>query len=316
MTTLPRHPGFDGLMTLSRREGVDIRPTLLRVLTDLYVQAPSHSVEEERQFVALASRLIDEVDDATRAAVRARLSIYVRTPPAIAEKLKLRAPPPRRSAPAPDFDAISQPPPAPSPAPAPAATLSMQPDDASELNRMFFAAVGGERLEILRKLEQSPLRPAPRIEAQRAARALAALEKMALEADMLGFIRELAHVLILPEKMAERIVQDPAGEPLALACRAIGMGSEGFERVLLFLDPELGASVQRVYRLSRLYDTLSERLALVMLAAWRGTNAAALRPARHQALLHDDERARARMAPGLDRAPVAQPGTGRIRAKS
>ena len=25
-------------MTLSRREGVDIRPTLLRVLTDLYVQ--------------------------------------------------------------------------------------------------------------------------------------------------------------------------------------------------------------------------------------------------------------------------------------
>ena len=80
MTTPPMFPGFDGLMTLSRREGVDIRPTLLRVLTDLYVQASSHTDEEERQFVELASRLIDQVDDATRAAVRARLSIYPRTP--------------------------------------------------------------------------------------------------------------------------------------------------------------------------------------------------------------------------------------------
>ena len=53
MTTSPLFPGFDGLMTLSRREGVDIRPTLLRVLTDLYVQASVHSEEETRQFVEL-----------------------------------------------------------------------------------------------------------------------------------------------------------------------------------------------------------------------------------------------------------------------
>ena len=67
-------------MTLSRREGVDIRPTLLRVLTDLYVQAPKHTPDEERQFVELTSRLIEQVDDATRAAVRARLAIYPGTP--------------------------------------------------------------------------------------------------------------------------------------------------------------------------------------------------------------------------------------------
>ena len=80
MTTPLLFPGFDGLMTLSRREGVDIRPTLLRVLTDLYVQASAHSDDEERQFVELTSRLIDEVDDATRAVVRARLAIYPGTP--------------------------------------------------------------------------------------------------------------------------------------------------------------------------------------------------------------------------------------------
>src|SRR5213080_1390728 len=90
MTAAPLFPGLDGLMTLSRREGVDIRPTLLRVLTDLYVQASAHSADEERQFVELTSRLIDQVDDATRAAVRARLAIYPATPAEIMDKLGLR----------------------------------------------------------------------------------------------------------------------------------------------------------------------------------------------------------------------------------
>ncbi|MGY4290841.1 hypothetical protein ACVWXO_010107 [Bradyrhizobium sp. LM2.7] len=90
MTKSP-FPGFDGLMTLSRREGVDIRPTLLRVLTDLYVHASSHSEDEQRQFVELATRLIDQVDDATRAAVKARLAIYPSTPAPIMQKLGLTA---------------------------------------------------------------------------------------------------------------------------------------------------------------------------------------------------------------------------------
>ena len=57
MTAAPLFPGFDGLMTLSRREGVDIRPTLLRVLTDLYVQTNAHTDDEVRQFVELTSLL-------------------------------------------------------------------------------------------------------------------------------------------------------------------------------------------------------------------------------------------------------------------
>src|SRR5882724_3960964 len=95
MTTSPLFPGFDGLLTLSRREGVDIRPTLLRVLTDLYVQTSAHTGDEERQFVELTSRLIDQVDDATRAVVRARLSVYPGTPVAIMNKLGLRPSSPR-----------------------------------------------------------------------------------------------------------------------------------------------------------------------------------------------------------------------------
>src|SRR6202142_526615 len=90
MTRPPLFPGFDGLMTLSRREGVDIRPTLLRVLTDLYVQASAHSDDEARQFVELTSRLIDQVDDTTRAAVRARLAIYPGTPAEVMKQLGLK----------------------------------------------------------------------------------------------------------------------------------------------------------------------------------------------------------------------------------
>src|SRR5579862_7611108 len=99
MTASPLFPGFDGLMTLSRREGVDIRPTLLRVLTDLYVQAARHSPDEQRQFVELTSRLIDKVDDATRAAVRARLAIYPGTPVEIMAKLGLKPADPDRQIP-------------------------------------------------------------------------------------------------------------------------------------------------------------------------------------------------------------------------
>src|ERR1700686_3676801 len=99
MTTPAPFPGFDGVMTLSRREGVDIRPTLLRVLTDLYVQASTHTQDEARQFVELTSRLIDQVDDATRAAVRARLAVYPGTPAEVLGKLGLKPSSPDRRVP-------------------------------------------------------------------------------------------------------------------------------------------------------------------------------------------------------------------------
>ena len=51
-------------------DGVDIRPHR-RVLTDLYVQKPVHSPEEETQFVELALGLVDAVDTQARATVAA-----------------------------------------------------------------------------------------------------------------------------------------------------------------------------------------------------------------------------------------------------
>jgi len=312
MTAAPLFPGFDGLMTLSRREGVDIRPTLLRVLTDLYVQTSAHSADEERQFVELTSRLIDQVDDATRAAVRARLAIYPATPAEIVDKLGLR-----RSSPGeilPLASAIAAAPTSEPVVKAPteaqlrmASTLSMRPNDAAEISDMFFAAGASERATILHNLADTPLKASARIPAARAARALHILEMAAFAEDTENFAIELGEALILPQRIAEQVVHDPGGEPLACAARALDMPSAAFQRVLLFLNPEFGSSVHNVYRLSRLYDRLSERSALVMLAAWRGSTMAVTR-AKYRAALYDDERHRARAAPSQTR-PTVQPGT-------
>jgi len=192
MTAAPLFPGFDGLMTLSRREGVDIRPTLLRVLTDLYVQTSAHSADEERQFVELTSRLIDQVDDATRAAVRARLAIYPATPAEIMDKLGLRRSHPGQDLPlaAPIAAAPASEPTVTAPTEAQlriASTLSMRPNDAAEISDMFFAAGASERALILHNLDDTPLKASPRIPAARAARALHILEMAAFAEDTENF---------------------------------------------------------------------------------------------------------------------------------
>ena len=305
MTTSPPFPGFDGLLSLSRREGVDIRPTLLRVLTDLYVQTQAHSADEEQQFVELTSRLIDEVDDATRAAVRGRLAIYPAAPIVILHKLGLRP------------GSADQPMPLAAPLPAEllqsahdplasAASLSMQPKDAAELAEMFFRAASSERAAILHNLTRTPLKPAARIPHARAERAIDALQMAAFVSDLDNFTSELGESLILAQRIAEQIVEDAGGEALACALKALDMPGVVYERVLLFLKPEIGQSVHAVFRLSRFYHRLSEHAALIMLASWRGAAMATAARPKHRPALYDDERQRAR---GTARSlPQAAPG--------
>ncbi|MDD1517888.1 MULTISPECIES: DUF2336 domain-containing protein [Bradyrhizobium] len=305
-------PGFDGLMTLSRREGVDVRPTLLRVLTDLYVQTSTHSDDEQRQFVELATRLIDQVDDATRAAVKARLAVYPQTPVPILQKLGLVATHEGRRVP------LAREIPAPPRTPASArvlteaeqrmaANMAMQPKEAAEIHDMFFRAGASERALILHNLAQTPLKAAPRIPTVRAKRAIQILEMAAIAGDVENFTFELGDSLILPSRVAAQIVDDAGGEALAIAARALDMPSPVFQRILLFFKPEIGTSVNTVYRLSRLYDRLAERSALVMLAAWRGSTLAVTR-AKYQSALHDGERQRARAGASQTR-PGVQPGS-------
>ena len=188
-----------------------------------------------------------------------------------------------------------------------ASNLSMQPKDAAEICEMFFRADASERALILHNLPETPLRASARIPTRRAARAIETLEMAAFAADIENFTLELGEALILPARIAAQVVNDPGGEPLACAARTLDMPSAVFQRVLLFLNPAFGSSVNTVYRLSRLYDRLGERSALIMLAAWRGSAMAVTR-AKYRPSLYDDERNRARAVPAQTR-PVIQPGS-------
>ena len=80
MNPPPAFAGLEDLLGLGHGDGIDMRPTLLRVLTDLYLQRPTHSLDDERYYTELALRLIDAVDMQQRAALAARLAPYPSAP--------------------------------------------------------------------------------------------------------------------------------------------------------------------------------------------------------------------------------------------
>ncbi len=267
MPTSAAYSPLDSLFDLACRDGVDIRPTLLRVLTDLYVQKKSHSTEEEAQYVELALGLIDDVDAPTRAMVTARLEAYPAAPAAVLSRLR--------------GETV-----APPPAPAgsrPVHGLTNRDDDLASL---FFMAGADERRMILTNLDvtvkQTACPPAPASH-----EAIRRLEAAALTRNTSEFIRLLQRSLGIRREIAERIVRDGSGEPIVVAAKALGMKADVLQRILLFLTPVVGQSVERVYDLAQLYDELTLGAAARMLAIWR-SDASPSQPA-HASLHWNDE---------------------------
>jgi hypothetical protein len=268
-------PGMDSLVGLAQR-GLDMKPTLLRVLTELYVQKASHSLEEERQFVELAVRIVDAVDAETRAAVARRLSDYPGAPDEIlrrvaekphsagvADRVLNRAEAPNPGAPAADADS------------APEADPASAGDAA--ITERFFAATPEERTLLLAELDAAgALAPAGLIRPTK--QTTAVLEASALAGRPSDFIRELERALGIARRLAEAIVNDPSGEPLVVAAKALAIPIDVLQRILLFVNPAIGRSVRRVYALTTLFDRISLAAALRVVASWRRAGGAA--PAR------------------------------------
>jgi uncharacterized protein (DUF2336 family) len=270
MAKFSPHPPLDGLVDLACRDGVDIRPTLLRVLTDLYVQKPVHSAQEETQYVELALGLIDAVDGTTRAAVAAILSAYPAAPAAIVGKLAGTGPMAR-----PQTTAESGP----------------RPASNAELVELFFTADAGDRRLILANLDVVA-EPAARRPAPASGEVVRRLESAALRSNAGEFSRILERALGITRALADRIVGDHSGEPIVVAAKALGMKAAVLQRILLFLNPMVGQSVERVFDLARLFDELSPAAADRMAAIWRHSGG---RPqAAHEPMLWDDERRDAR----------------------
>lgn len=285
----PLPSALDGLVDLACRDGVDVRPTLLRVLTDLYVQKPVHSADEETQYVELALGLIDAVDAATRTAVAASLASYRAAPPAILAKLagaQIQA------------GAKSEP-------------KSEAPDaepDADNLLETFFAATSDDRRLILLNLDAAASRSA-RLAAPASGEVIKRLENAALQRNVGEFGRTLERALGVSRALAERVARDPSGEPIVVAARALGMKAAVLQRILLFINPAVGQSVQRVFDLAQLFDELTREGAERMLAIWRqaGRAGAAPRPA-HEPVYGDDEARSARSLASPAPHRTAHPG--------
>jgi len=209
---------LDSLVDLACRDGVDIRPTLLRVVTDLYVQKPIHGLEEETQFVELALGLIDAVDASTRAAVAARLSAYPGAPAAVLHRLAGGSP---------------------------AGTGSRREPGRDSLIELFFSATSEERRLILVNLDVASDPPARR-GAPVAGELTRRLEIAALKRNQGEFIRVLERALGVSHALAERIACDNSGEPLVVAAKSLAIKAEVLQRILLFLNPVIGQSAQKL----------------------------------------------------------------------
>ncbi len=266
-------PGLDSLVDLADA-GVDIRPTLLRVLTDLYVQQQTHSIEEEQQYCELAQRLLGAVDVATRAAVAAKLASYPAAPLQVLKRLREDTVTVR--------DALRTAARAPRggiPSGQDRMAANSGPADAAELTALFAAAAAEERRLILLNLDVAAPQPCADIAA--APSAVAALEALALQRRTEEFVKGLGRLLAIADEQARAIVQDSGGEPFVAAAKALGVPGDVLQRVLLFLNPAIGHSVERVYDLAQLYDEVPLAAAHALVSIWQAAHPRVKRPVGH-----------------------------------
>jgi hypothetical protein len=292
--TSPIFANLDSLVALASEHGVDVNPTLLRVATDIYLQKPAHSADEERQFVALALRLLDAVDDETHGVVARKLLAYPALPAAVAARLANG-----RLHDADDTAARDNMPGAGEPEAAESAdAVGAQSID---LGDAFLAADAGERRRILARLPAVSATPGP--SPSRALAAVRQLEDFVLSNRPGEFIRELERALGLPRTIAQAVVNDNSGEPLVVSAKALSMPIEVLQRVLLLVNPAIGHSVRRVFDLSALYAEITPAQAFQLVASWRGHAAArtsALRPFMRAGSALDGSRLRERESNGND----------------
>jgi hypothetical protein len=295
--------GMTGLAGLADRTGVDIKPTLLRVLTDLYIQKSTHTPHEDRHFTELALRLIDVVDESTRAAVAARLKKHPGAPAAVLERLAQLAP--RTADPSQqgsielfvtetslDDDIELFEPMAPAaqqaahpqsmPAAAPAMPL---PVDYIAQRETFFSAPSEERRLILINLEHVADQD---VALAQETSIIRYLEQAALAGRAQEFTTLLQQGLGVSRALSRRIVTDRGGEPFVVSAKALAMPTDVFQRILMSLNPVIGQSVEMVFELSDLFLDLPLSSALHLVAIWRAADRMEARSLVHRRTHWDD----------------------------
>lgn len=177
---------------------------------------------------------------------------------------------------------------------------------AADLAPLFLLASTERRASIILSAHREDLGPdqrRPRLtETEQAA--LSRVERSLMASDQDSFDIALAAALGLSLEEAWRIIDDPKGEPLAVALTAIGASPEFAARVFILSGPAIGHSVMAVRNLTALVDSLPVRTAGRLMAAMTGQ---AFKPTRKPE--PEAERARPRQAePEAKAAPQAAMG--------
>lgn len=279
----PSLRSLEGLTCLSLRGGVDMRPTLIRVLTDLYVQKLTHTAEEDHYYTELAVRLLDSVDVATRIAVATRLGAHLAPPRRVIERLASDLPEVRAALlqhaaaamartvvePQPNAPRATGVKPASLPQNAETAPAVIDTDIAGELNELFFAADADARRLILLNLHIAAALPATPANVMCDSEIGRRLEAAALARKHEEFVQVLAHALRISRQQARRVAADELGEPIVVAAKALGLPRDLLYRILLFVNTAVGHSVERVHALATLYDEMTTHAAHDLVAAWQ-----------------------------------------------
>ena len=287
--SLEKLDGLTGLAGLTDRTGVDTRPILLRVLTDLYIQKSSHTPEEERHYIELALRLIDVVDAATCVTVAEKLKSYPGAPDEVLRRLglaSLDAPKQEPTSPVDPwlnddlgiFETVRE---QPASRPAASATTELAGDYVVQRDA-FFASDSRARLMILRKLDYSA--DIQNVPLAQGTNVMRYLEQAALAGRFQEFTTLLQQSLGTSRATTGRIIADPLGEPFAVSAKAIAIPTDAFQRILMFLNPSISHSADRVYELSDLFEELQLPEALQMVAIWRAADRMEARKASHRPL--------------------------------
>ena len=279
----PNLRSLEGLTCAGLRGGVDMRPTLLRVLTDLYVQKLTHTADEDHYYTELAVRLLDSVDVATRVAVATRIGHHLAPPRRVIDRLagdlpEVRAALLQHAAAAMARTAVKAEPKASSAAAAKPASLaqnietaraSIATDIAGELNELFFAANADARRLILLNLHIVAALPAASQNITRDSAVGRRLEAAALARRREEFVQVLAHSLRISRQQAQRVAADELGEPIVVAAKALAIPRETLYRILLFVNTAVGHSVERVHTLATLYDEMTAHAAHDLVGTWQ-----------------------------------------------
>jgi hypothetical protein len=259
----------------SDRPGADLTARLLLALTTLYVQRPTHTAEEQQQYVELALRLIDKVEAATRAAVGGILQRHPHAPAEVLERLGgiqssrdgepkcephstlyqhstgNRHPADRERASTPASSDMTP-------------AIQQLAPVTSEFAEAFFEASPSERRRLLSLIARGcsgDVQAAP----QDGGRSYEGLDVAALHGRIGEFTRGFERLIDIPESLCERILSDPTGEPMAIAAKATGIPIAILQRILLLVSH----SVQRVYELTEIYHSLDGVAARDVLDQWR-----------------------------------------------